>query len=30
VEVPAPSPSIVDDVEASAKFAERARSIVMQ
>jgi len=30
LDVPEPSPSIADDAEASAKFAERARSIVMQ
>jgi len=30
IEVPAPSPSIVDDEEATAKFAERARSMLQQ
>jgi len=30
VEVPAPVPSIVDDEEATAKFAERARSMLQQ
>jgi hypothetical protein len=30
VEVPTPVPSIVDDEEATAKFAERARSMLQQ